>query len=82
MHGLIDRYTARPTGAPFDSTTLAHFAVWYNTVSGNEDEVSEDTSGCLPHFQLQNSMGYIAQRHHQACLRVPVMIPELHDDNY
>ena len=35
--------------------TLAHFAVWYNTVSGNKDEVSEDTSGCLPCFQLQNN---------------------------
>ena len=38
MHGLIDRYAARPTGAPFDSMTLAHFAVWYNAVSGSEDE--------------------------------------------
>ena len=62
--------------------TLAHFAVWYNTVSGNEDEVSEDTSGRLPRFQLQNNMGYIAQRRHQACLRVPVMTPESHGGNY
>ena len=82
MHGLIDRYAARPTGAPFDSMTLAHFAVWYNTVSGSEDELSEDTSGRLPRYQLQNSMGYIAQRRHQACLRVPVMMPESHGDNY
>ena len=43
--------------------TLAHFSVWYNTVSGSEDELSEDTSGRLPHYQLQNSIGYIAQRH-------------------
>ena len=62
--------------------TLAHFAVWYNTVSGNEDEVSEDTSGRLPRFQLQNNMGCIAQRRHQTCLRVPVMTPESHGDNY
>ena len=82
MHGLIDRHAAQPTGAPFDSMTLAYFAVWYNTVSGNEDEVSEDTSGRLSHFQLQNNMGYIAQRSHQACLRVPVMTPESHGDNY
>ena len=82
MHGLIDRYAARPTGAPFDSMTLAHFAVWYNAVSGSEDELSEGTSGHLPRYQLQNSMGYIAQRRHQACLRVPVMTPESHGDNY
>ena len=82
MHGLIDRYAARLTGAPFDSMTLAHFAVWYNTVSGSEDELSEDTSGRLPRYQLQNSMGYITQRRHQACLRVPVMTPESHGDNY
>ena len=82
MHELIDRYAARPTGAPFDSITLAHFAVWYNSVNGSEDELSKDTSGRLPHYQLQNSMGYIAQRRHQACSRVPVMMPELHGDNY
>ena len=82
MHGLIDHYAARPTGAPCDSMTLAHFAVWYNTVSGSEDELFEDTSGCLPHYQLQNSMSYIAQRRHRACLRVPVMTPESHGDNY
>ena len=35
MHGLFDRYAARPTGAPFDSMTLVHFAVWYRTVSGD-----------------------------------------------
>ena len=62
--------------------TLAHFAVWYNAVSGSEDELSEDTSGRLPHYQLQNSMGYIAQRRHQACLSIPVMTPESHGDNY
>ena len=82
MHGLIDCYAARPTGAPFDSITLAHFAVWYNAVSGSEDELSENTSGRLPRYELQNSMGYIAQRRHQACLRVPVMTPESHGDNY
>ena len=27
MNGLINRYAARPIGAPFDSMTLAHFAV-------------------------------------------------------
>ena len=27
-------------------------------------------------------MGYIAQRRHQACLRVPVMTPESHGDYY
>ena len=35
MHGLIDRYAARPTMGPFDSMTLAHFAVWYHTVCGS-----------------------------------------------
>ena len=82
MHGLFDRYTARPTGAPFDDMTLAHFAVWYKTVSGGEDDETEVTSGRLPRFQLQNGMGTIAQRSHQACLRVPVMTPESHGDNY
>ena len=83
MRGLFDRYTARPTGAPFDSMILAHFTVWYNTVSCGDDDQSENTSGCrLPHFQLQNRMGTIAQRRHQACLRVPVMTPESHGDNY
>ena len=82
MHGLIDRYAAGPTGAPFNSMTLAHFAVWYNAVSGSEDKLSEDTSDRLPRYQLQNSMGYIAQRRHQPCLRVPVMTPESHGDKY
>ena len=82
MHGLIDCYAARPTGAPIDSMTLAYFAVWYNAVSGSEDELSEDTSDHLPCYQLQNSMGCIAQRCHQACLRVSVMTPESHVDNY
>ena len=62
MHGLFDRYAARPTGAPFDDMTLAHFAVWYKTVSGGEDDETEVTSGRLPRFQLQNGMGTIAQR--------------------
>ena len=75
MHGLSDRYAAGPTGAPFNSMTLAHFAVWYNAVSGSEDELSD-------RYQLQNSMGYIAQRRHQACLRVPVTTPESHGDKY
>ena len=83
MCGLFDHYAARPTGAPFDSMTLAHFAVWCNTVSGGDDNQSENTSGHrLPCFQLQNRMGTIAQRCHQACLRVPVMTPESHGDNY
>ena len=83
VHGLIDRYAARPTGAPFDSMTLAHFAVWYHTVCGSsEEDEAETTSSRLPRFQLQNAMGTIAQRRHQACLRVPVMTPESHGDNY
>ena len=83
MRGLFDHYAARPTGAPFDSMTLAHFSVWYNTVSGGDDDQSENTCGRrLPRFQLQNRMGTIAQRRHQACLRVPVMTPESHGDNY
>ena len=56
---------------------------WYNTVSGGDDDQSENTSGHrLLHFQLQNRMGTIAQRCHQVCLRVPVMTPESHGDNY
>ena len=82
MHGLFDRYAARPTGAPFDDMTLAHFAVWYKTVGGGEDDETEVTSGRLPRFQLQNGMGTIAQRSRQACLRVPVMTPESHGDSY
>ena len=76
VHGLIDGYAARPTGAPFDSMTLAHFAVWYHTVCGSsEEDEAETTSSRLPCFPLQNAMGTIAQRWHQACLRVPVMTP-------
>ena len=52
MHGLFDRYAARPTGEPFDDMTLAHFAVWYKTVSNGEDDETEVTPGHLPHFQL------------------------------
>ena len=39
-----------------DNMTLAHFAVWYKTVSGGENNESEVTSGRLPCFQLQNGM--------------------------
>ena len=42
--------------------TLAHFTVWYKTVSGGEDDETEVTSGRLPRFQFQNGMGTIAQR--------------------
>ena len=69
MHEFIDHYTTQPTGAPFDSMALAHFAVWYDTVSGSEVKLSEDTSGCFPCFQLQNNIGSIAKRCHQACRR-------------
>ena len=46
MHGLIDCYAACPAGQPFDNMTLAHFVVWYNTVSGtyNEGENSDDSA--------------------------------------
>ena len=47
MHGLFDRYAARPTEPTFDTMTLAHFAVWYRTVRGGEDDESEITSGRL-----------------------------------
>ena len=53
IHGLFDRYAARPTGGPFDSMILAHFAVCYRTVSGGEDDETEDTNCCLPCFQLE-----------------------------
>ena len=65
MHGLFDRYAARPTEAPFDNMTLAYFSVWYRTVSGGgggEDDETEVTTGHLPRFQLQNGMGTIAVR--------------------
>ena len=65
-----------------DQLTLAHFVVWYKTMCGGEEDEAKITYGHLPHFQLQNSMGRIAQRSHQACLRVPVMTPESHGDNY
>ena len=47
--------------------TLAHFAVCYRTVSGGKDDETEDTNHHLPRFQLENGMGTIAQRSHQAC---------------
>ena len=65
--------------------TLAYFSVWYRTVSGSgggEDDQTEVTTSHLPCFQLQNGMGTIAQRSRQACLRVSVMTPESHGDNY
>ena len=76
MHGLFNRYAARPTDAPFENMTLAHFTVWYKTVRGGEKDEAEITSGSLPCFQLQNGMVRIAQRSHQVCLRVPVMTPD------
>ena len=64
--------------------TLVYFSVWYRTVGGGggEDDKTELISGRLPRFQLQNGMSTIAQRSRQACLRVPVMTPESHGDNY
>ena len=59
MHWLFDCYTKRPTEPPFDNMTLAHFAVWYNTVRGGEEDEADITSGRLPRFQLQNGMGTI-----------------------
>ena len=44
MHGLFDRYAARPTEAPFDNMTLAYFSVWYGTVSGGGGEDDETES--------------------------------------
>ena len=41
MHGLFDRYAARPTEALFDSVFLC-------IVSGGEDDETEVTSGRLP----------------------------------
>ena len=55
MHGLFDRYAARPTGAPFDNMTLVHFAVWYKTVSGGEDDESEITSGHVSSCKMKPS---------------------------
>ena len=49
---------------------------------GGEEDEAEITSGRLPYYQLQNGMDTIAQRSHQACLRLPVMTPESHGDNY
>ena len=50
---------------------------------GGEDDQTEITSDRLPRFQLQNGMVTIAQRSHQSCfLRVPVMTPESHGENY
>ena len=67
MHGLINRYAARPTGAPYDSMTLAHFAVWYHTVwyhtvcGSSKEDKAKTTSSRLPYFQFQNAMGTIAE---------------------
>ena len=43
--------------------SLAHFAVWYNTVSGTytEGENSDDSASRLPRFQLQKNLGTIVQ---------------------
>ena len=65
MHGLFDRYAARPTGAPFDDMTLAHFAVWYKTVSGGEDDETEVTS-TFP----------VAKWHGYNCSEKPSGLPE------
>ena len=63
--------------------TLVHFALWYHTVcDSSEEDEAETTSSRLLRFQLQNAMGTIAQRWHQTCLRVPVMTPESHGNNY
>ena len=81
LMGLIDRYAARPEGECFNSMTLAHFAVWYNDTAApvGDDDHSRNR---LPRYELQNDLGTITQRRHSACLRVPVMSPESHGDDY
>ena len=82
IHGLFHHYAAGPTEPPFENLTLVHFAMWYKTVCGGENDQIEITFGHLQRFWLQDGMGTIAQRSHQSWLRVPVMTPESHGDNY
>ena len=77
MVSLITMLHTQPLG----NMTLP---VWYNIVSGtyNEGENSDDSSTQLPRFQLQNNLGTIVHRRHQACLRVPIMTSESLGDDY
>jgi len=79
LMGLIDWYTARPEGEFFNCMTLAH-SVWYNYTI---EPVGDEHSGHhLLRYELQNSIGTIVQRRQSACLRVTVMSPESHGDDY
>jgi len=51
--------------------------------SGSEPVGDDEHSGNrLPRYELQNGIGTIVQRHQSAGLRVPVMSPESHGDDY
>ena len=69
--GLFECYASRPSGDPFDTMSLSHFAVWYGI---SKTSVNEATSSrAQPRYQLQNNMGCIYLRRKQACLRVPTV---------
>ena len=81
LMGLIDHYAACSEGECFNSMTLAHFTVWYNYTAAPVGD--DDHSGNrLPRYELQNGLGTITQCRLSACLRVPVMSPESHGDDY
>ena len=54
--GLYERYAARPLGDPFDSMSLAHFAVWYAT--SKAPSTFGMSSRAQPRYELQGVDGY------------------------
>ena len=38
--GLFERYASRPSGDPFDTMSLSHFAVWYGISKMSVDEAT------------------------------------------
>ena len=77
---LYERYAARPLGDPFDSMSLAHFAVWYAT--SKPPSTFGMSSRAQPRYELQGNSGWIYLRRKQACLRVPTLTHEAKGDDY
>ena len=84
LPGLFDRYASRPKEDNFETMTLAHFAVWYDTVPrvDNVQHSKEVGRQSQPRYKLQDNMGWIRLRTKQACLRTPLMTPQSHGDEY
>ena len=78
--GLYERYAAHPPGDPFDSTSLAQFAVRYAT--SKVPSTFGTSSRAKPRYELQGNSGLIYLHRKQACICVPTMTPIANGDDY